>query len=159
MVVTWAFVVALALLGFVLLMLELFVIPGFGITGIAAIAAILGAVWYANLHLGTWQAVAVFCVTLLGSVLMISRTARTGGMKQLRNPSVSPGKVWDETRAHETLPQIGARGVAVTKLRPAGIVQIGDRRYDVTALGPIAEAGQAVEVVQIEGNHIKVKAL
>jgi len=80
-------------------------------------------------------------------------------MRQLRNPSVSPGKVWDETRAHEILPQVGARGVAVTKLRPAGIVQIGDRRYDVTVLGPIAEAGQAVEVVQIEGNHIKVKAL
>ena len=159
MIATWAFVVALAFLGFVLLMLELFVIPGFGLAGILAIVSILGAVWYANLHLGTWQAVLVFSVTFLASVVMIARTARTGGMKRLRNQSISPGKVWDEARAGELIPQVGARGVAMTKLRPAGIIQIGERRHDVTAVGPVVEVGQAVEVVEVAGNLIKVKAL
>jgi membrane-bound serine protease (ClpP class) len=159
MVITWAFVIALALFGFVLLMLELFVIPGFGVAGVSAIASILAAVWYANEHLGMWQAVLIFCLTFLASIIVIMRTARTGGMKKLRNSSVSPGKVWDETPKEGLSLSVGAQGVAATMLRPAGTMQVGERRYDVTVVGPIVEKGQAVEVIEVSGNLIKVRAL
>jgi len=159
MISTWVFVVALALFGFVLLMLELFVVPGFGITGISGIVAILGAVYYANKHLGTWEAALIFVATFVLSLAVVLRAARSGSLTKLKNPSVSPGKVGDETNPTAKNPLVGARGVAVTQLHPAGIIQIGDRRYDVVVDGPIVEQGEAVEVMEVAGNLIKVRAL
>lgn len=159
MIATWAFVIALALFGFALLMLELFVIPGFGITGIAGVVAILGAAYYADAKLGTWQAVVVFGVALAASLFVVTRATKGGTLAKLKNPAKSPGKVGDDSEDRTKRPPIGTKAVAVTPLRPAGIVQIGDRRYDVVVEGPIVDPGQVVEIVGYEGNIVRVKAL
>lgn len=48
-------------------------------------------------------------------------------------------------------------GVAHTTLRPAGIVLIGGRRYDVVTRGELIQAGTPVAVVEVEGNRIVVE--
>lgn len=159
MITTWAFVIALALFGFALLMLELFVIPGFGVTGAAGILAILGAAYYASVHLGMWQAALVFGVTLVASLVFVVRATRGGTLTKLKNPAKSPGKVWDEADGNPKRPPIGTRGVAITPLRPSGIVGIDDHRYDVVVDGPIVDPGQAVEIAGYEGNIMRVKAI
>jgi membrane-bound serine protease (ClpP class) len=159
MIVTWAFVIALALFGCALLILELFVIPGFGVTGIAGILAVLGATYYANASLGMWQAAVVFLVSLVVSYFVVSRATKSGTLTKLKNPAKSPGKVGDDSGGGARRPPVGTRGVAATPLRPAGIIQIGDRRYDVVVEGPIVDPGQAVEIVGYEGNIVKVRAI
>ncbi len=52
---------------------------------------------------------------------------------------------------------LGAIGVAVTTLRPAGIARFGDDFLDVVAEGSYVVAGNRVQVIEIEGNRIVVK--
>ena len=160
MVGTWAFVIGLCLLGFLLLMLELFVIPGFGVAGILGLAGIFAAIIYATMNLGIWIGIAVFVVSLGVSIWAVSRATTGSTFSRLRNPRVSPGRVVPEASVESVgVPEIGARGTALTTLRPAGVVRFEADRYDVIADGPIIEVGAAVEVVERIGNVTKVRAV
>ena len=166
MLSAWAIVIGLAMFGFALLMIEIFVIPGFGVAGLSGIVAILGSVYYATVfeEMGPFYGAAIFAVMFTTSWMVVLKAARGGLWDKLRNRGKSPGRIGEDTgddadRAASAKPEIGAQGVAVTMLRPAGIVRIGDRRYDVTVDGPVVDAGTAVEVTEIEGNLIKVVAI
>jgi membrane-bound serine protease (ClpP class) len=52
---------------------------------------------------------------------------------------------------------VGARGTAITVLRPAGKAQIEDEMFDVISDGPFIERGAAVEVVEASRNRIIVR--
>ena len=157
MLTTWSIVVGLSLFGFVLLMMELFVIPGFGVSGIGGIVAILGSVYYAAAHLGPWHGAAVFIVMFGLSVLAVVKMAHGRSFARLRNVSVSPGRVeYEDTGGQGGRPEIGARGVAVTPLRPSGIAMIDNQRYDVVTEGIIVERGSQIEVTDVEGNIVTV---
>lgn len=52
---------------------------------------------------------------------------------------------------------IGARGAALTDLRPVGTVRIENRRYEANAEGGMIEAGATVRVTDVQGNRLKVR--
>jgi membrane-bound serine protease (ClpP class) len=52
----------------------------------------------------------------------------------------------------------GARGVALSDLRPAGYARIGDRRVDVITAGGFIPAGTAIEIVADEGYRRVVRS-
>jgi membrane-bound ClpP family serine protease len=52
---------------------------------------------------------------------------------------------------------LGAIGVAVTPLRPAGMARFGDDFLDVVAEGSFVAPGSRVQVIEVEGNRIVVK--
>jgi membrane-bound serine protease (ClpP class) len=52
---------------------------------------------------------------------------------------------------------VGADGIAITPLRPAGTARIGDRRVDVVAEGAFIASGEAVVVTVAEGARIVVR--
>lgn len=52
----------------------------------------------------------------------------------------------------------GVEGVTLTDLRPAGSANLGADRYDVVSQGGWIEKGQAVRVVEIQGNRIVVES-
>ena len=54
---------------------------------------------------------------------------------------------------------LGAIGVAVTPLRPAGKAQFGEQFLDVIAEGDYVSPGGRVRVVEIEGMRIVVKEI
>ena len=51
---------------------------------------------------------------------------------------------------------VGREGKTVTKLRPAGKVEIDDELYDAVAEGVFIEKGETVRVLAVEGNRIVV---
>ena len=51
---------------------------------------------------------------------------------------------------------VGKTGVTLSVLRPAGIVKIGDQRYDVVSDGDFIANNTMVKVVHVEGNRIVV---
>jgi membrane-bound serine protease (ClpP class) len=53
---------------------------------------------------------------------------------------------------------VGQRGTAETLLRPAGYARIGGKRVDVVTRGESVEVGTTVEVIQVEGSRVVVKA-
>lgn len=52
---------------------------------------------------------------------------------------------------------LGARGVATSKLRPAGSAEIDGRTVDVLTLGEYVDAGTPVEVIGVEGTQVTVR--
>lgn len=59
----------------------------------------------------------------------------------------------------ENLPLIGSVGEALTTLRPSGKIAIQDRIYDAVSTGELIEAGEAITVVRLEGSVIIVNCL
>lgn len=148
--------IALAVSGLVLLLVELFT-PGFGIFGLAGIAAFGGAIFLAAPSAGLawrylmWTAIAstfvLFAVIRaiskrgLGRMLTLSDTARDWSAQ-------SP----DRTRL------VGQRGRTLTVLRPAGTAVFGDQRLDVVTEGEFIPAGTPVRIIRVDGTRVVVRA-
>jgi membrane-bound serine protease (ClpP class) len=151
--------------GVVLLALELFVIPGFGVAGILGILALVGGLSLSLVGAGTtWPAV----VAAVGRVALSVLVALAGFLLVLRFlprlpfgrhlildtglGALTTGAAPDDNRRF-----LGQRGTAASPLRPAGIADLEGERVDVVSQGEYIETGEAIEVVQVEGNRIVVR--
>lgn len=148
--------------GLALIALEVFVIPGFGIAGVAGIALVVLSLSTSLFGDGaSWKTIA-----LAASRVMIASAVAAGGFLVLmqflprlpgsRKLVLEAGFSGDGRDAAGVL-QEGAAGTSLTPLRPAGIAQFGDRRVDVVSLGGFVDAGQAVEIVRDEGHRVVVR--
>ena len=164
----------LFLLGLILLALEIFVIPGFGVTGISGIILVLGSIglvayghWPRSNEewLGYGQALGPFTISILGAIVLAFVLARylphipyaNRLMLTPRSESEEFGEEMADSIHPEMAALLGAIGVAATPLRPAGKVQFGDEFVDVLAEGSYVLPGSRVQVVEIEGNRVVVK--
>ena len=158
----------LVVVGVVLFGLELFVIPGFGVAGIAGIVALVAGLGMALVGAGATGAV---IIGALGRVAISILLALGGGLVLLRFlPSLPFGRrlVLDtEMRAeagYSSEPAadhraLGRTGTALSPLRPAGVADIDGARLDVVSDGGFIDAGAAVEIIRVDGNRIVVREL
>ncbi len=164
----------LFLLGLVLIAFEVFVIPGFGITGISGILLVIGSLglmayghWPRSGEdwVGLGQKLTPISLSLCGAVCLAFMLARylphiPGANRLIMKPAgmtVDGEEAPDHSGALDLAPLLGAIGVAVSSLRPAGKMQIGDEFVDVVAEGGYIAPGTRVQVIEIEGNRIVVK--
>ena len=54
---------------------------------------------------------------------------------------------------------LGQKGIVVSKLRPAGTIEIGEEKFDVISKWEFIDVGDNVEVVEIIGNKIIVNKI
>ena len=52
---------------------------------------------------------------------------------------------------------LGALGLALSELRPAGVARFGERRVDVVSDGEFIPPGEAIRVIAVDGNRIVVE--
>ncbi len=166
----------LFLLGIVLLLVEIFVIPGFGVCGIAGIILVVGSLGLAAYGhwpqtpeewMGYGRTLGPLGLMMLGSLVLALLLARylpniPVANRLLLKPLVEEnGESSEESMPLATRPELaallGAIGVAATPLRPAGKVQFGDNFVDVVAEGSYVQPGSRVQVIEIEGNRVVVK--
>lgn len=147
-------IVGLLVLGYVLLLMELF-LPG-GILGILGLASVVYGCWMA-FDLGpVWGGSAVLLSVLTTAGLMVL-IARSRAARRLVLDSTA-SRDWKAPAAGlDSL--LGEEGVAISPLRPAGIVEIAGRRVDVVADSEFLDAGQPVRVSEVEGTRIVVEAV
>lgn len=178
--------VVLFVLGLICIALEIFVIPGFGVFGVSGgllllASLVLASQTFGNLEPGVdFDRMARTMGTLSTSILSVIVLAvimsrflpQTPILKQAilmppggsdtddpEEPHLRPE--YANQRAHLSTDQdpalVGQQGVAVSVLRPAGKVQIGDRYLDVISDGPFIERGRSVEVIDVNGNVVIVR--
>lgn len=154
MLIWLVLVVALLVLGAVLLGLEIFVIPGFGVVGFMGIAGLLGAVVLAAWKLGALEAAGAFVLgaALVGGLLWY--LPRSGAGKAMVLTEVQQG-----TAARTPKVLAGNEGVAATPLRPSGIVRFAERELDVISEGLFVDAGTPVRVTRVEGATVFVEPI
>jgi membrane-bound serine protease (ClpP class) len=75
----------------------------------------------------------------------------------LAPPSEKPELNVPVPGAEEAAAMLGAVGITVTVLRPAGSVQFGDAYMDVVSDGSFIPVGSRVQVIEVESNRIVVR--
>ena len=150
-------VIALFILGLVLLILEIFVVPGFGIVGILGLLSIFGSIIlsFDSFTAALTSITITLLVVILVMILLWRRFKKSTAFKRFvlfTREEKTLG--YQGVRDYSNL--LGKTGVTVSALRPAGIVKIGDHRYDVVSDGSFISVNTEVKVVFVEGNRIVV---
>lgn len=167
--------VLLFVLGLLLVGVEIFILPGFGVTGISGIFLVLASLVLVTLEkkpettqewLSVGKTLSTFGMGAIGAVVLalvgawylphipyfgrlVLKPPAEGVEEEAEGAAAAP--------AHPAAALLGAIGMAITPLRPAGMVRFGDEFVDVVAEGSYVPAGNRVQVVEIEGNRIVVK--
>ncbi len=163
--------VAVFVIGVTLLLLEIFVIPGFGVAGISGGVLIVGSLTLMMLgndnldftFVPAEKIVRAAIITLsafLSAILLLF----VGGVR-LTNSQVFKKVALVNTQSHEEgysskfVEEVltDKIGVAQTILRPSGRVEIDGTLYDAATRGEYIEAGTKIIVVDDSGNYLKVK--
>src|SRR6056297_969386 len=176
----------LFLAGVILLIVEVFLIPGFGVAGISGLIFMtIGLVlsrqefilpdneW--QMEIFTRNLLLVFgtlaaSFVLLGIFMMFFPRIRLFQRLILNNPGNTPspkttsaetgsGITYGNTPQNPQTSglQIGDTGTVFTTLRPAGKIAVGDETYSVVTDGRWIEPNAKVSVVAIRGNRIVVE--
>ncbi len=156
---SWGLVV-LFLVGLVLITLEIFVVPGFGVTGIGGIAAIFASLFF--LFPTTDIALAILATVLLVSIAAsIIIIKYFGGSSFWKHISLGESQTKESgyVANYDKKELMGKTGKTISQLRPAGIIQIKGKRLDVVTEGDFIDKGELVEVIETSGNRIVVRKL
>jgi len=155
--------------GVILIAVEVFLVPGFGLFGVLGGIGVIGGVYMSMI--GGFPTLPDFAqagVVLSTSVLIIlittwallrhlpqsSRLARSGVFLLTKGER---REGWASSKARPDL--VGLEGVAVTDLRPAGTVLIGEERMDAVSESEWIEEETEVRVVSSEGYRLVVRPI
>ena len=159
------------IIGIALILVEIFLIPGFGFTGIFGLALVLVSLVGAMVRIvpgGSWLPVwddlqiPIFKtgVALVGTgaaALLLGKflpQSRLFGRITLSAANTAAGGY---TAAPDTTSWIGKTGTTLTQLHPAGTARIDGERLDVVTSGEFIDTGAAVKIIEAHGNRIVVQ--
>ena len=166
--------IVLFVVGIILLAIEVFVIPGFGVAGAAGIAfmvsglilSLIGNVGFnfefvipAQVYSAFFTVIIATVFGLFGSFWLAKRLFTTTALSHMVLSAAQPkeeGFVGVDTSEAAL---IGAEGEAYTVMRPSGKVLINEQLHDATALTGYIEKGEKVKVVKFETASLFVKKI
>ena len=164
-----AWVLLCFILGVVLIALEIFVIPGFGVTGaagiIAIVAALVGGMLSNDAVTGfdfgsLCRSLVVVGAGCLLAVVAIVYLTSSRGPKILRKHTelMTELKVSDGFVGVDMSPAryVGQIGETMTDMRPAGKIEIGSTIFDAVSIGPFIAARRSVKVIKYENAQLYV---
>jgi len=165
--------IAIFIVGVILLIMEIFVIPGFGISGIlggllAFTGIFLSMVNNINFnfeHVETEPLMIAFTTTSLaffiGIILSLWLTNKFWGRGAFHKLSLESTQKSDDGYIAVKMNQalIGKEGVTATSLRPAGKVMIDGELYDAIALVGMIDKGTKIKVNKQESAQLYVTVL
>ena len=156
------------LTGLALILLEVLVIPGFGIAGLGGIGLMIYGLYLLLLPdipvgeevLG--QAMDGFLIGLVGAViglvLLVKLMIKTKFWEQITAPDTQKKEDgYSNTFGWESLQ--GETGISDTDLHPSGWVRVKDQRIFVVSEGEFIEEGKEIKILSVDGNRVLVREL
>ncbi len=180
----WVEVVLFAV-GILLLLVEIFVLPGFGLAGFAGVICIIAglfgmliknppdrlpwprdAIAWSDFTWGVMGLSLGFAGFLVVAWLLSKYLPRIQFLSGLILVPVATGQGGERAVSMTTLPEsqvtgvrVGDAGEVVSILRPTGKARFGDAMVDVVAEAKFLDKGTKVEIIEIHGNRVVVKAV
>jgi len=171
--------VALIVLGLGLLLVEIFLIPGFGVVGTAGAACLLVGLLaiivpnapdklpipetdldWSFFTKGLMALGLGFVAGLIGSLLLVQYMPKLPITSRL---ALADAPVYDEPTVTAGSPlgkvAIGEKGVVEAMCRPVGKVRFGQELLDAAAEGDYINVGEKVRLVRVEGNRLVVERI
>ena len=161
--------IILFIIGLILLAAEIFVIPGFGVAGIGGILLILVSLFLSLTPSGpflNFESISLAFVQLAGAlaaafilILVLAKflPKSRSFSKLILDESEKSEKGFVSYPSEKNL--IGAEGVALTTLRPAGTAEINGKRVDVMTDSEYVQQGSKIVVERVEGIKVVVKKI
>ncbi len=157
------------IIGLILLLVEIFVIPGFGITGIVGIFLMFGSLFLgliSDFPLLNWDIVSLaiiqFAATLILTIFVIFSILKF----------LPKSDMWGNLILHKNIDErsgyaaenkvkdlVGKKGIAITDLRPSGTALIENKRVDVVTFGNYITKGTNLIIVNEEGSKVVVEEI
>lgn len=150
----WTVIVILILVGLLLMILEIFVIPGSGVAGIVGLASMAIGIWLAYSRQGPEAGHITLGVTLAINVIGLGIALRSKTWKKAMLKTVNSGKV-NEIKTGEL--KIGDVGITISRCAPMGKAEFNNTYYEVSTLSEFIDQKQEIEIIRISGNKIYIK--
>lgn len=170
--------ILLFLAGIVFLMLELFVVPGFGLFGIGGLVMVVVSIVLASqtfiipttseefnqLPKSMFALAGAFGGMVVGMLVLRTVLPKTPFFKHLMlEPPTNDSDGFEGSKDRDSMVDwghlVGRRGSAITNLVPAGKAKIAGQLIDVISDGRLIEKGQHIEVMEVAGNRVVVNAV
>ena len=164
--------ILLFIIGVVLIGLEVFVIPGFGIAGVSGITLVITGLTLSMLHNDAFDFSGVsfdeffqaLATVMTGFVIAVGLGIYLSDKLFAKGPfarvalqtteDVEEGYIGVENSLKDL---VGRTGIAYTVLRPAGKIEIDEEQYDAVAETSYIEKGSEVIVVRFAHGQLYVK--
>ncbi len=168
---------ALILAGIGLIVLEIFVIPGFGLAGIMGLMLMLFGLMailipnaptelpipitpgdWSSLVWGIFGGICSLVAAVIAILLLMPKLNKMPLFRQLALAAVEPyntASVTDHSPIMDV--QVGDVGVVEAMCRPVGKARFGESRLDVVAEGEYIDAGRSIRLVRMDGNRLIVE--
>ena len=151
--------ILLFVVGIILLLIEFFVTPGFGIPGVLGVLSMFGSIVWASPSF-SYAAISLL-IALVGVVVLLFISIKFGRTRKVWSRLILSVRQENEKGYVAPIAELslleGSRGKAVTTLRPAGTAVINDKRIDVVTDGEYIAADTEIEVVSVEGMRVVVR--
>ena len=161
-------------IGLILIAVEIFVVPGFGVTGISGITlafsglvlSLIKNVDFTFEHVNSGDLLAALLTVLIGTIggiglaIYLSQrmfTAQTGQFSHLSLHEVMRKEDGYLGVDPEILHLKGKKGVAITTLRPSGKISIEGKNYDALAESGMIDRGTEIVVTRVETAQLYVE--
>jgi len=163
--------IILFMVGVVLILIEVFALPGFGVAGISGIVLVVtgltlsmignvgwdfSGVNFENILKAFFIVIIAIFVSLLGSIYLSKKLFTTTIFGHLALDAVQDKDKGFTTADRIYTSMIGQTGIAFTVLRPAGKVKIANDIYDATAVSGFIDKGESVKVVDYQTTQLFV---
>ncbi len=163
--------IALFIVGIVLIGVEIFALPGFGVAGILGILMIIVGLALAMVEIDGLDFTGVpvrdvlmafliviiaFFVSLTTSFYISKKLFSTSHFGELALDTVQKTKEGYSSANPVMTTLKGKTGISTTMLRPSGKIEIDDEIYDATALTGFIDKGEKVKVVKYETSQVFV---
>lgn len=156
------------IVGIVLLLLEVLVIPGFGLAGILGIVFIFGgmfALMIPSVPVGeevytmALNGIAIGIIGgIIGIVLMFRILIRTKFWQKITAPGTQRHEDGYDTSIGLE-PLVAKLGQATSDLRPSGWVTVADQKIFVVTEGEFVGKGEPIKVLSVDGNRVVVRKI
>ncbi len=160
-------------IGLILLILEIFVIPGFGVTGVTGIVFLISSLVLAllknnyfnfdnvensSLNLALKIVSLSFILTILLAIIA-SRFITSSNFfeKMAHTQTLADSKLVNSLLHHESV--LNLRGVCITDLKPQGKISIQGTLYNAVSSGEFIEAQSEIEVYKENSMMVWVKKI
>ncbi len=160
-------------IGIALLIVEIFVIPGFGVAGISGLMLMIGGLMFAMLDnvnfdfsnvplLDIANSFIIVVLSILLSLFVVYFLAKgvfgASKFSLALNASQPHNQGYVATTFDLTMLH-GKEGIAATMLRPSGKVEIDDDTYDALAKNSFIEKGEKIRVVKSSNTQLVVEKI
>jgi len=166
--------IILFVVGLLLLAIEIFVIPGFGVAGILGVTAMITGLALSLIGnnvfdfsgTATGDVTGAFTMVMLSMLVSIVLSFLIGGslfespyFKKIALETTQDADQGYTIKQSGSDEMVGSSGIAATDLKISGTIEINDQRFDAVTQGEFIEKGTAVVIKENRGNYFVVSKM